>query len=252
MSDIMFIKTERYLHNGVAYQPHITMKDFESPSSATEEYAGIPTVIRRPQEDWRGFIGDLEREIKPWKDPSQHMAHEKGVELLPWFRVMTLVNPHRIRGYKIGAFLMMTRDSPDSLQEAWNFIQEGIKKNPDSHELYYMLIRLAQMDVRLAQAGGKILSEEELRKYDQAALDFAQKGIEVAAPRRPAEGWQGKGRPAEMEDAFAALTHYEVLLLRRLGRDEEALRAAFQSLEKFGSDPVLQNEVAELQAKLRP
>ena len=250
MSDIMFVKTERYLHNGVGYAPHITEKDFSDPEAAKKDWSGTPTLIRPPRDDWRGFVGDLEREVKPWLDPKVHMAHEKGLELLPWFRLMTLVNPHRIRGYRIGAFLMMSRESPTSLQEAWDFIDEGVKNNPDSHELRYMQVRLIHQDLSLQRTHGQEPDPELERTYLEKALELARKGIQSAALKRPPEGWEGKGRPAEMEDALGGLLHYEVFLLRRLGREKEALRCALASMEKYGSDPVLQNEAVELRRAL--
>lgn len=250
MSDIMFVKTERYLHSGVGYTPHITEKDISDPSAVQTDYSGTPTLIRPPTEDWRGFVGDIEREIKPWLDPKTHMSHERGTELLPWFRLMTLVNPHRIRGYRIGAFLMMSRESVDSLQEAWDYIEEGIKNNPDSHELRHIQIRLLQQDLARQKAQGDRVDPETERTNLEGALKIARIGIEAGAANRPEMGWEGKGRPAEMEDSFLGLLHYEVFLLRHLGRDEEALRCGLKSLERFGSDPVLQNEVAELRSKL--
>jgi tetratricopeptide (TPR) repeat protein len=250
MSDIMFVKTERYLHNGIGYAPHITEKDLSDPDAVQTNYNGTPTLIRPPTEDWRGFIGDIEREIKPWLDPKTHMSHERGMELLPWFRLMTLVNPHRIRGYRIGAFLMMSRESVDSLQEALDYIEEGLKNNPDSHELLHVKIRLIQQDLALQRAHGSPAYPETEKKYLEGALKIARKGIEVGATHRPEMGWEGKGRPAEMEDSFLGLLHYEVFLLRRLGRNEEALRCAVKSMERFGSDPVLQHEVAELRSSL--
>ena len=250
MSDIMFVKTERYLHNGIGYAPHITEKDISDPDSVQTDYSGTPTLIRPPTEDWRGFIGDIEREVKPWLDPKVHMSHERGIELLPWFRLMTLVNPHRIRGYRIGAFLMMSRESVDSLQEAWDYIKEGLENNPDSHELRHVQVRLIQQDLALQKAHGRAPDPEAERKSLEIALEVARKGIEAAAGNRPERGWEGQGRPAEMEDSFLGLLHYEVFLLRRLGRNEEALRCAVKSMERFGSDPVLQHEVAELRSTL--
>lgn len=250
MSDIMFLKTERYLHSGVGYQPHITEKDLTSDDDGTVTGKGIRTLIRVPDEDWRGFIGDLEREIKPWQTPELHMKHQRGLELLPWFRLMTLVNPHRIRGYRIGAFLLMSSGEEDGFIKAREFIEEGIRFNPKNHELQFMMLRTYQQELiqkRATQEGWKDKDEIPLL---EKALEYAQRGIEFGAESRPEGGWKGKGRPNEMEDSFAACLHYEIFLLRQLGRDAEALESALSSRERFGTDPVLEGEIKELREKL--
>jgi hypothetical protein len=239
MSDIMFIKTERYMHSGVAYA---------EPLEKEEEGKVVQTLIRPPEGDWRGFIGDLERQVKPWLDPKNHAEHTRGTELLPWFRLMTLVNPHRIRGYTIGALYLRISGQPNSLGEAKEFVLEGIRNNPKSHELHFTIVRILQQELaELDRAGAdpgrrdQILSE---------ALEYARSGVQFGAEIRPAQGWQGKGRPAEMEDSFIGCTHYEVLTLRRLGRNVEALDRARYFLQTFGHDPVLEGEIRELNQEL--
>lgn len=242
MSDIMFLKTERYLHSGIAYQPHVQ-------SESTINDKNVSTLIRPPEDDWRGFIGNIEREIKPWLDPKMHAAHTRGTELLPWFRLMTLVNPHRIRGYRIGTFILMTSGEPDALDQALEFVREGIANNPENHELQFMVIRIYQQKLmRLRRDNPPDLAVQE-RKAIEAALEFAHRGVEFGAQARPRGGWIGKGRPAEMEDSFIGCMHYEIFFLRNLGRDDEAMVRAKEYLQKFGSDPILETEVKELTEK---
>jgi hypothetical protein len=250
MSDIMLLKTERYLHSGVGYQPHITEKDIVGESNDSSAYNGTKTLIRVPSDDWRGFIGDLEREIKPWQTPEFHMQHQKGVELLPWFRLMTLVNPHRIRGYRIGAFLLMSSGQDDAIEKAREFIEEGIKNNPKNHELQFMMVRTYQQEISQLRAQKDGWTDADEAPLISQALDHAQKAIEFGAEVRPEGGWKGKGRPNEMEDSFAGCLHYEIFFLRRLGREEEALEKAIFSKKNFGSDPILESEIQELKAKL--
>ena len=244
MSDILFIKTERYIHSGIGYA-----KTMDEEADAK---GPIGTLIRTPEEDWRGFIGTLERNVKPWMDPKFHAQHTTSVELLPWFRLMTLVNPHRIRGYRIGAFILMTSGLPDSMKQAREYIEEGIKNNPRSHELQFMLIRIIQHQLMDLQRTKPDLTLEDKRPLLEEALDHARQGVAFAAEIRPPEGWKGKGRPAEMEDALAACLHYEIFCLRNLGRPQEALTRAEEFLSRFGHDLVLENEVKELKTELNP
>jgi len=250
MSDVMFLKTERYLHNGVVYEAHIQDQEFSKPGFVSGEGQRINTAIRPAEGDWRGVIGDLEREVKPWLHPDIHMAHTKGAELLPWFRLMTLVNPHRIRGYRVGAFLLLTSGLPNSTQEAREFIEEGIERNPRNHELQFMMVRIFQHELlNLRNVGEGLTADEEKRFYEEM-LTWSRTGIEYGAEVRPPGGWSGKGRPAEMEDSFAACLHYEIFCLQHLGRNQEALERGIQSREKFGSDPSLDHVIEELEVEL--
>ncbi len=242
MSDILFIKTERYIHSGIGYT-----KTMDEEADAK---GPIGTLIRTPDEDWRGFIGILERNVKPWMDPKTHAQHTTSVELLPWFRLMTLVNPHRIRGYRIGAFILMTSGLPDCMKQAREYIEEGIKNNPRSHELQFMLIRIIQHQLMDLERTNPNLTLEEKKPFFEEALEHARQGITFAAEVRPPDGWKGKGRPAEMEDALVACMHYEVFCLRNLGRPQDALTRAVELLSLFGSDPVLENEIKELKTEL--
>ncbi|NUN94720.1 MAG: hypothetical protein HUU16_00980 [Candidatus Omnitrophica bacterium] len=244
MSDIMFLKTERYLHSGIAYQPHIQ-------DEKTFNAKDVGTLIRPPDQDWRGFIGDIERSIKPWLDPKTHAQHTRGAELLPWFRLMTLVNPHRIRGYRIGTFILMTSGDADSTRQAREFLMEGIRNNPKSHELQFMVVRLIQHDLMDLQREKPNGSDEKSLALLKEGLEYARRGVEFGAEARPRGGWQGKGRPAEMEDSFIGCMHYEIFFLRRLGRNEEALSRARDLEEKYGPDPILQTEIQELEAELK-
>lgn len=245
MSDIMFLKTERYLHSGIAYQPHIQ-------DEKTFNAKNVGTLIRPPDQDWRGFIGDIEREIKPWLNPKTHAQHTRGAELLPWFRLMTLVNPHRIRGYRIGTFILMTSGDSDSTRQAREFLEEGIRNNPMSHELQFMVIRLLQHELMAVQREKPEGHPERTGELLQEGLAYARRGVEFGAAVRPRKGWQGKGRPAEMEDSFIGCMHYEIFFLRRLGRHEEALARARDLESRFGPDPILQTEIQELETELNP
>jgi hypothetical protein len=185
-SDLMFVKTERYLHSGVGYKPHLdtdamaatgkithrttsehrtTSKPLSAPSLDHQianptmvETATIPvgqtkiedeedghehhgdgevvaTIIRTKGNDFRGFLGDLEREIKPWRDPSLPHQHTAGTELLPWFRLATLGNPQNERAYMIGTWWLKTLATEEQRLEGLKFIEEGIANNPNSFAL---------------------------------------------------------------------------------------------------------------------
>ena len=101
-------------------------------------WSGSAGLVRRqsPLEDWRGFIGDLEREVKPWMDPSLgRIAKARSQEVMPWFRLMTLVNPHRVRGYRVGTGMIMMEGTPEALDRAWEFANRSSRRVGGRHPL---------------------------------------------------------------------------------------------------------------------
>lgn len=211
LSDLMFIKTERYLHNGVAYLPHIDMEEaarsgeitakgapgksdtpksmqfaqeFEAHQREVEGAEGeeeheehaLQTVIKTREQDFRGFIGDLQRQVKPWRDPSLPDVHTDGTELLPWYRLMTLSDPHNIRAYMIGAWWLKHQKQEKFNREALKFLDEGIRYNPDAFQLPLMK--------------GYVFNEMNDRQSARLAFMAA---AEIAVRIRP-KGWTPESR----------------------------------------------------------
>jgi hypothetical protein len=229
-SDLMFVKTERYLHSGIGYKPHLntdamaatgaiedrnkglpttstlegealpidqqlandTMKETaaipvgqvmveteeeHSTHSTTEtqanpsegEHDHVPTLIREEHADFRGFLGDLEREIKPWRDPSLPHQHTAGTELLPWFRLATLGNPQNERAYMIGTWWLKTLKTPVQMAEGLKFIDEGILNNPKSFALILMRGYLLRELGQPAEAGDSFLKAADLVFHERPA-----------------------------------------------------------------------------------
>lgn len=239
LGDLLFIKTERYLDKGVAYEPHIdadalaktgrTENDPEGNDVMAEALAGarvqealshasvemgqigvhdehdhedhdhhdhdhdhkghdhaghdehdhdddsvVATLIRTADQDFRGFIGNLERQVKPWRDPKEPHQHAEGkelTELLPWYRLATLSDPHNVRNYMIGAWWLRTLKTPEQQEEALTFLDEGLAANPEAYELYFMR--------------GYVL--KDLGETEKAITQF-KKSAELAIKYRPPGG----------------------------------------------------------------
>lgn len=272
MSDMMFIKTERYLDSGVAFKPHVNLDDLASSSTlkarpdfskthSAEERAdtdhdhdhdadhddhdhdhdhgkAIETVIRTKAEDFRGFIGWLEREVKPWRDPSAPHTHTKGTELLPWYRVMTLSDPHSIRAYLIGAFWLREL-GPEGQTKALEFVDEGIKNNPDAFQLH--------------MSRGYALRDLE---RDKEALPSFRKAADLAIEQRPPDAAElAAGRTSllwtmyQEEDALAS-ARMTVLLESAHGSKAEALRLARLYNDRIGGDAILKRQINVISGQL--
>jgi hypothetical protein len=281
MSDLMFIKTERYLHAGVAYAAHLDMdamassgeiqdekadkgevglsfaadlKEHESevgvePGTEHEEqHEEAATVVPPAEADFRGFVGHLQRAVKPWQDPTLPHVHTTGTELLPWYRVMTLTDPHNIRGYMIGTWWLTSKKEDRFLEEGLRFIEEGIKNNPRAFALHLTRGLVVRDMAASALKAGK--GEEELRLKLNAKASFRQ-AAELAMTTRPHDAANKALQSGERIDLLNWTEYNEedargsvrlaVFHERDLGSVEEARSMATRYIAAFGSDGPLQN-----------
>lgn len=272
LGDMLFIKTERYLHGGVAYMPHIDTEQLASSgdvihttpqgksSAATDvETSGsqgsqvdshttggeqqhhgeeAATLIRTPENDFRGFLGTLERTVKPWRDPRLPHEHIGGVELLPWYRLATLIDPKNVRAYMIGAWWLKTIRDEHALREAVKFLEEGIRQNPDSFQLHLML--------------GYILRDLGEKRQ---ALDAFEKAVTLLKKQRPPAGEVGPSWTIYNEEDAIAACSMVVLQRRELyENDEKGLQSALGRLgqlkNEFRNMPVLDRLERSLTSQL--
>lgn len=257
LSDMMFIKTERYMHAGVAYKLNIDYDAMSSTGHAIEKQdhstttphaheihaqahdneeegdhihdEGAETIIPPSEKDFRGFIGNLQRHVKPWLDPSQPHYHLDGTEMLPWFRLMTISDPHHIRGYMIGAWWLKKEQKKPQLQAAKAFLEEGIRNNPDSFQLYLML--------------GTI--NRSLEDFDGAKKSYYE-AAERAIKQRPTGGKLSRKWNHYQEDDALASIRLAVFTEKEYGEPEKALHLANHYISLIGSDLILEDYIRTL------
>jgi len=199
---------------------------------------GVPTLIRTAAQDFRGFLGHLERETKPFRDPKHDHHVTTGDELLPWYRLMTLSDPHNLRGYMIGTMVLMQAKKPD---EALSFIQEGIKKNRGNPRAFRLYASLAQVRWR----SGRL----------EKALAAARKGYEMGKAVRPTAGKIGAVRKGvlwteDLENDFLFAARFVPLFLERKGNLAEALRVAQEVASLAPEDPATTHMIERFQKEL--
>ena len=108
----------------------------------------------------------INRQVRP--DDHRHLSgarYEK--EVLPWLWASVRCDPHNTTAYEVGAYWLCRR--LDRVQEGMDFLDEGIAKNPGSHELELARgqILLHTLDKPDAAYGAFLAAE---RKW-KAALD---------------------------------------------------------------------------------
>lgn len=303
VSDMIFIKTERYLDSGIAYMPHINTDamaqsgeietrrrqpaghdattctdpshhhdhdhdhdhatsetDHESTDSVaalqrqveqglttakmreaaalkpgettghdhTHEF--VDTIIRTAEKDFRGFIGHLERRVKPWRDPRLPHRHTAGTELLPWYRLATMSNPQFVRGYLIGAWWLKKQRTEEQTREALKFIEEGIANNPNAFQLHLMR--------------GHIL---RALKRDAEALQSFRRAADLGIAQRPRDGKEGPNWTSYNEDDITAAILLSVFIERDTKGREAALTLAREYRSRMETFPPLDRVIRSLE-----
>jgi hypothetical protein len=287
-ADLMWVKTERYLHRGVAYAPHLDSDELARsgkvetrPQPAPEahkatepandhdhadehdhdhahahadehdhdhdhahtdehDHAGEPAhehehehehgmtgLIPAAEQDYRGFVGVLQRQIEPWLPPGTPHKHEPGDELLPWYRMLTLANPHHWRGYMIGTWWLLSEaeHDPKALDEAQKFITEGIRNNPQ-------ILQLPLMQGRVRMRA---------QTWASAVASFRQ-SVQIGLKLRPADGKPNETTwtSSDEEDFRAAVRYIPVLLFKKINEPAQGARELAAARQLLPDDLPLQ------------
>jgi tetratricopeptide (TPR) repeat protein len=220
MADFLWMKTDKYLHNGVELRG---MTEKEKKANLTQaqtktndglQHSDATTVVPAAAGDWRGFYGSLERQVEPYKN-MEHHEHASPKEALPLFRLMTVSNPHFIPGFKVGG-AMMLKQKP---KEAVAFIAEGIKNNPNSVELLTLM-------------GGEVYTRH-FKQYD-TGISYLEKALEVAKKRDPKS--LSDYELEEFTEAYTSAYRWMILAYREKGDHVQGKRYAKECLEHFPQD----------------
>jgi hypothetical protein len=223
-ADLLFMKTNRYLHAGIGYAP----KKNEDLMGKTQLDIvcgpGTPTQIRAKKDDFRGILGDFEREVKPYRDSSQAHTHTQLSELIPWYRIMTLSNPRYVRGYRVGG---ITLADEGHWQSALDFMNEGLRNNRDNPEVFLLYQSLALLHLRGKYQKGYPWGD----KWRENALDAARQSYRLGLLERPLLGEPGKVAShlpwsEDLEEDFLFSANLIPMLLRDQGKLTEALDSA--------------------------
>lgn len=144
-------------------------------------------------------------------------------EILPWIKLAAKLDPNKIESYTVGAYWLRSLKKDD---EAEQFLREGFRRNPQSHE---------------------ILLELGRGYYDKREFERAQTVLELALNR-----WREQEEPksAEKQNRFAAqqILNYLAVVEDRRGNRERAI-SLLQIVKKLSPMPEeIEKRIAELRA----
>ena len=156
----IFLKADAYFHSG--YYPSIfdnreayQTAHMAADAGATEEKnTGDEHAFLGQPLDWidafgRSFFPSSHTHLgerahagkaEAGAEEDAHSADEVR-ELLPWLRLSVELDPHRVESYVVAAYWL--RERMHRVDEAEQFLRDGLRANPDSYEILYELGRLA-------------------------------------------------------------------------------------------------------------
>jgi tetratricopeptide (TPR) repeat protein len=170
-----FVMADVYFHSG--YYPTIfDARKKEGPShldvASHDETNGSKAGHEEPDED-DSFLGKPKDWIEQFgrnffPTVHTHLEGPNAREIMPWLKLSAEMDPKRIDTYVTASYWLRTRlNKPD---EAEQFLREGLRANPDSHEILLELGRVYfynKKDPRVARNIWE-LALNKWRRQDQA------------------------------------------------------------------------------------
>ena len=240
-SNHFFMKADAYFHRGnypsIFEERSHEEEDHKSQGTRSEHHEGetaeehaahnreaIQDAGNATADLPRDWIANLNRRLKP----SVHVHLEGGSEreMLPWLRLSAELEPHRIETYVVAAYWLRTRLG--KVDEAEQFLREGLRENPDSYEILLELGRL----------------------YDKNRNDLvhARNVLELASVRwKQREGGKEKPDHLALGQILSALASVE----ERAGNLPRAIEWMEQLKQISPAREALQRQIDELRARLK-
>jgi len=136
-----FVKADVYFHSGYypsifdqAQAPKDTHHLTSQEGSQTEEEHEKAMDFLHPPKDW------IERFGRHFLITEHtHLVGGNEREILPWLRLSAELDPQRVETYTVAAYWLRNMGK---IQEAEQFLREGMRANPNSPEILFELGRL--------------------------------------------------------------------------------------------------------------
>ncbi len=172
-----FAKADAYFHSG--YYPTI----FDN--SAPKERSHIQTATEKDHdeheegkpehhdEEESGFLGQPLDWIEAFGrnffvSHHSHLATGNEREVLPWLKISADLDPQKVEIYVVASFWL--RSKLGKVDEAENFLRDGLRANPDSPEILFELGRIRDEN-RHDTERARTLYELALQKWEKQKAD---------------------------------------------------------------------------------
>ncbi len=242
-----YVKADAYFHSG--YYPSVfdNRESFQTAhmaadaGAAEEKNTGDEHAFLGPPRDW---IDAFSRHLFP----SQHTHLDEGGaeghdhdhahdhdhdhapaaddlrEILPWLRMSVELDPHRVESYMVAAYWL--RERMERVDEAEQFLREGLRVNPNSYEILFELGRCAY-ESRQDPARARILWDLAYQRWHKAQATAAEPDLFM----------------------LRQILSYRALLDEREGRLAEAIEQLKVAREASGGLPIFDQRIARLEEK---
>jgi tetratricopeptide (TPR) repeat protein len=163
-ADQLFRKADVYFHSG--YYPSVFDANSQAPHEShmagheheDEEHEKEADFLGTPR-DWIEAFG---RHFMI--TTHTHLEHGQEREILPWLKLSADLDPQNIDAYTVGAYFLSAHLG--RFKEAEDFLQEGLRNNPDSYQILFSLGRIYNEKEHDPERTRNVW-EGALRKWDQ-------------------------------------------------------------------------------------
>ncbi len=177
-SNHLFVKADVSFHSG--YYPSIfdqaaapkdsrhMMAEHPDDHDDQEGHGTEPSAAEAAHEAAMAFLGPPRDWIESFGrrfmiTHHSHLSSGREREILPWLKLASELDPQRIDTYTVSSYWL--RSQLGKVDEAENFLREGLRNNPDSYEILYELGRLLQED-RHDDIRARNLWRQALKKWN--------------------------------------------------------------------------------------
>jgi tetratricopeptide (TPR) repeat protein len=184
-----FVKADIYFHSG--YYPSIFDQAQVEAKPHIAEAAGADQGTNAAPEEAHNYL----RPPRDWLEKfgrnffiAQHTELEDAKlqgEMLPWLKISAELDPQNVDTYVVTSFWL--RRHIGKVKEAEQFLREGLRANPNSHEILYELGRLYHENYRdntrarnLWQLAERKLEANKTLAQDDALLGRRQISLSLA------------------------------------------------------------------------
>ena len=170
LSDMSYLKADVYYHGGIYG------------SSKCEECGHEGLRIEEKTEDAKGKIKpslniliDIGKAMAITKH--RHLSGNEEKEIVPWIYYAVRLNPHNEPAYSVGGFWLAAKLK--KVDEAIEFLKEGLDNNPDSWEICAMLGQIYLLNKKDYE-NARIYLEKAKKLGDKQNIDkFEKKKIYI-------------------------------------------------------------------------